>query len=784
MAITKAQKKKAKRKTKLQARRKAEHAEARLDKADFFAGEANWYKDQGNFDKALYFLKKALKLTPNNVDYMGALVYLGFQMDDPEVQFDGLMRLHHCDQMDDMLLPHFVNALIDKKNFELAIQTIDRLIVRLPSMKIANKRKLNRELKRNREYCQYQYRLQQARHAPSPKPHPASRSKDQAREKPVQKTSPETNTTPAPPKPAASKSSLPEIPVTVVIDRNSFQTPLAAGVVSTHEQYAVALEAQRIRFRESFENLICLPTLQNVQSFWYQEETARKVLKTLRGRALLSDEVGLGKTIEAGVVLKEYIQRGMVKSALILTPTPLVSQWREELKAKFALDFPSTDDPDFRKPDEAFWDQPFVLASINQAKSKRNFETVTSREYDMVIVDEAHHLKNRNTLNWKLVNALKKRFLLLLTATPVENNLMELYNLITLLKPGQLKTASAFREEFMTKGDPTSPQNRSRLKELLGQVMIRNTRAVAKINIPPRFAETVRVEPTNAEKELYERISALVRSINQTNGTGNKLLLKHLLAEAGSSPRAVELTLSRMMDKRELLLDHEKQIQAVRNLTRSMGDTRKNKVLLKLIQGTPGKKIVFVKYMGTLEHITAFLAWEKIPHATFHGQMSNPEKDAQIAQFKDATDILVTTEIGGEGRNLQFCHQMINYDLPWNPMKIEQRIGRIHRIGQEKEVRIYNLCAANSIEDYILEILDRKINMFEMVIGEIEMVLGRVSGEKDFSDRVYDIWMQATLPEERQQGFDQLATQLKRSRTRYRTTKELDEKLFGENYEL
>ena len=131
----------------------------------------------------------------------------------------------------------------------------------------------------------------------------------------------------------------------------------------------------------------------------------------------------------------------------------------------------------------------------------------------------------------------------------------------------------------------------------------------------------------------------------------------------------------------------------------------------------------------------------------FHGGMTNQTKDEQIQLFRESRDILVTTEIGGEGRNLQFCHQMINYDLPWNPMKIEQRIGRIHRIGQENEVRIFNLCAMGSIEDYILEVLDRKINMFEMVIGEIDMVLGRVSGEKDFSDRVYDIWLQSASPD-------------------------------------
>ena len=559
---------------------------------------------------------------------------------------------------------------------------------------------------------------------------------------------------------------------------------MSAGVAATYQQYEVALEAQRIRFRDSFESLICLTDLHNIRSFWYQEETARKVLKSFRGRALLSDEVGLGKTIEACIVLREYIQRGMVKSALILTPTPLVSQWKEELKTKFDLDFPSTDDPDFRKNEKAFWDQGFILASINHAKGKRNFERVTRREYDIVIVDEAHHLKNRQTLNWKLVNALKKRFLLLLTATPVENNLMELYNLITLLKPGQLRTASAFRKEFMTKGDPTSPQNRARLKELLGQVMIRNTRALAKINIPPRFAETIRVEPTASEKDLYERIDQLVAAINRTDGIGNKLLLKNLLAEAGSSPRAVELTLTRMLRKKDLLLDHQRQIQAICNLSRSMADTCKNRFLLELVRSRPGKKIIFVKFMGTLEQITDFLSWEKIPHAVFHGKMSNQAKNEQIQSFREGRDILVTTEIGGEGRNLQFCHQMINYDLPWNPMKIEQRIGRLHRIGQENEVQIYNLCAAGSIEDYILEILDRKINMFEMVIGEIDMVLGRVRGESDFSDRVYDIWMQSATPADRKKGFTQLAVELKRSKTQYENTRALDEKLFGENYEL
>jgi SNF2 family DNA or RNA helicase len=314
--------------------------------------------------------------------------------------------------------------------------------------------------------------------------------------------------------------------------------------------------------------------------------------------------------------------------------------------------------------------------------------------------------------------------------------------------------------------------------------MIRNTRALAKIGIPPRFAQTIRVKPTATESMLYQRITDLISHINKTDHKGNKLLLKNLLAEAGSSPMALELTLERLLAGRDFLWDHEQEIRAIHNLCRTMGDTEKNKVLLKLIRSSKGKKIVFANYLGTLDHLSKFLSWNDIPHAVFHGRLNNQQKDAEIASFREEKDILVTTEIGGEGRNLQFCHQMINYDLPWNPMKIEQRIGRIHRLGQQNEVMIYNFCAAESIEEYILNILDRKINMFEMVIGEIDMILGRIRDEKDFSDMVYDIWTNSLSKKDREHGFGRLAARLQRSKVQYTKTKDLDEKLFGVNYEL
>ena len=779
MAKIKSKKRQDKRKAKLKERRNKLAANIQKERADYFFHEAMWYWDRMDREKALTLLMKALRYDPKSPDMLEAMVDLGFELDRQDLMCKGLLRLYNNGQIEDERLIVLCDLLVRDKQYEVALDVADQLLNMLPEIKIRNKRKVRSDMAKIQQYCRGQLEILQKPTLP-----PSTTILKPPLEKTVEseKLLPKSK----PLKKPANRVPVPQIPISIEVDAASFAQPLSRGHLTSHENYNLALEGYQIRFKESFEHLICLVNLKGVRSLWYQEETARKVLKRFRGRTLLSDEVGLGKTIEASIVLKEYIQRGMVKSALILTPTSLVSQWKEELREKFGLDFPSTDDPDYRTNRNRFWQAPFILASINLAKSKKNFSVVTEREYDMVIVDEAHHLKNRSTLNWKLVNTLKKRFLLLLTATPVENNLMELYNLITLLKPGQLKTASEFRKKFMTRGDPTDPRNRSRLKALLGEVMIRNTRAIANIGLPPRFAHTIRVDPSGSEKGLYERITGLIQGINATDGTGpgRKLLLKTLLAEAGSSPHAVNMTLSRMLSKKDLLLHHQKEIQAINNLCRSMDDTRKSRMLLKLIRSSSEKKIIFVKYLATLDHLSTFLSWNKVPHAMFHGRLNNRSKDEQIKRFKEETNILLTTEIGGEGRNLQFCHQMINYDLPWNPMKIEQRIGRIHRIGQKQVVTIYNLCATGSAEDYILEVLDKKINMFELVIGEIDMILGRIRGEKEFSDMVYDIWIQSVSDAERKKKFDQLATRLKRNKAGYEKTKALDKKLFGEDYEL
>jgi superfamily II DNA or RNA helicase len=575
----------------------------------------------------------------------------------------------------------------------------------------------------------------------------------------------------------------PELKISFALNSAPLLEAIGASRRDDPEAMELALKAYKLSFRGSYDQLLCLSTLRNIESLWYQEETARKVMKTFRGRAILADEVGLGKTIEAGIILKEYLMRGLVRTVLILVPSSLVFQWKEELREKFGLPFVSSQDPLFREDPERFWAEPFLLVSLQTARSKRHWGAITSRPFDLVIVDEAHHLKNRATGNWKVANALQKTFLLLLTATPVQNKLEELYNLVTLLKPGHLKTLRAFKEEFVTRGNPTDPRNREKLRQLLKEVMVRNTRSVTRLHLPPRFAFTTRVNPTPQETLFYQEVSDFVTSsASLSEGDFSRLGLRRLLEATGSSHFAALRMLKRMADQ-----STDGAREKIDHILLSGADIQmgsKSQKVIELLLASREQKIVFVNYRATLEHLQNLLREKNIPHALLHGGLTPAQKQAAIEAFQNGTAVLLTTAAGGEGYNLHFCHVMINYDLPWNPMQIEQRIGRLHRIGQEKEVQVYNFCAGGSLEDYILEILDRKINMFELVIGEVEMILGRIEDEQEFSDLVYDIWARNPDEAQRRKAFDLLGARLQRARQAYEESRELDRKIFGEDFGL
>ena len=221
-------------------------------------------------------------------------------------------------------------------------------------------------------------------------------------------------------------------------------------------------------------------------------------------------------------------------------------------------------------------------------------------------------------------------------------------------------------------------------------------------------------------------------------------------------------------------------------LFRSCGyvpNTSKTARLLELLAASREKVLVFSRFTATLEDIGRRLSESGIGFSVFQGNMSAADKDRAVLNFQNGAHVMLCSEIGGEGRNLQFCSTMVNFDLPWNPMKIEQRIGRIHRIGQTRDVFIFNLCAVGSLEARLLDLLTEKIRMFELVVGEVGSILGNLDGGEEFESLVLNLWMQSHNDQELEHSFDALGQSLLEAQEQYVQTKELDEALFGDDYE-
>ena len=428
-----------------------------------------------------------------------------------------------------------------------------------------------------------------------------------------------------------------------IVGTERLQTALAAPGASL-TRLDVALSAWRMRLRDQFDELLCLTRLTHIRRLDYQVETVLKVLRTFRGRALLADEVGLGKTIEAGMLISEFVLRGMARRTLVIAPAALVGQWQSELSAKFGIAARSTDEALFRADPELAWQDAsgVVVASLQLVRSIRHAALVREQKWDLVIVDEAHHIKNRDTAGYQLVDALKSRYLLLLTATPVENSLDELYNLVTLLRPGQLATPAAFKREFLAKGDPFSPRNREKLRGLLGEVMIRNTRALAghAIELPPRFAQTVIVEPLPAERELYDVVTRAVRA-GAARPDGKRIAMRLLLEQAGSSAQAVLAALARAAGEASVSdvkankrgaspsrLPLQSELERAAAAACAAGSSKLSR-LLEIVRTLPalpsgGKMLVFTRFRATLDFVCQGLAASGVAHVTFHGGMTGP----------------------------------------------------------------------------------------------------------------------------------------------------------------
>jgi superfamily II DNA or RNA helicase len=589
---------------------------------------------------------------------------------------------------------------------------------------------------------------------------------------------------PAPPAVASAPAELPRIEIDIPFAAEFDLAPLLRAAAGRPEPdggwYLLRERFAQLGLAQGFDELLCLPHLHGIETFWYQVETVRKVLKQFRGRVLLADEVGLGKTIEAGMVLKEYLLRGMVESVLVLVPASLVGQWREELETKFDISCATTHDALLKSDPDRFWSQKRVIASIAQARRSEHAQRLLERSFDLVVVDEAHHLRDRTSQSYKLVDALNKRFLLLLSATPVQNDLTELYNLLTLLKPGIFKTLKEFKSAYMMAGKPRQPVNPERLRELMRGAMIRNTRAVVALKLPRRHASTIRVDGTEGERDAYQDLAAAVRSLAAESGPGrNRLSLRHLLAAAGSSPAAATGAIRRFSAGRAA----EPTWRRLAEQWAALSTGGKQAALLDLLRRNPvEKKLVFVHYRETLDQLAGLLTRHGMAFARFEGGLSGLEKDAAIAAFRDELPVLLCTESGGEGRNIQFCNTLINFDVPWNPMAIEQRIGRIDRIGQQREVFVFNLVTRDTLEEQVLHLLDEKISMFELVVGEVGAILGGIEEDRDFAELVLDAWLETT-DATRTEAFDALGRRLDVARQQHEGAKALDDALFGQDFE-
>ncbi|WP_420488660.1 DEAD/DEAH box helicase [Paenibacillus arenosi] len=528
--------------------------------------------------------------------------------------------------------------------------------------------------------------------------------------------------------------------------------------------FQLAYEAEQARLVKSFDELQCLTHLTSVEPLPHQLDTARKVLHEMRGRAILADEVGLGKTIEAGLILKEYMVRNLVKKTLILVPASLVLQWVRELNHKFGISAVAQ-----KKP--YHWQSEVVVASMDTAKREPHRSILMDQEYDMIIIDEAHKLKNRKTTNYQFIVQLRKKFCLLLTATPVQNDMNELYNLITLLKPGQLGRQGEYSANYVA--DKRLPKNEGGLQQELSKVMIRNRRGEGGVHFTKRIVKNIPLTLSAEEQALYDGVTTFVREQYQSNGgdLGSMFSMITLQREVCSSRDAVFLTLVNLSKKLAEDSPIRSKIWELVDLIKGIKENTKAETAMNLIREMNEKVIIFTEYRATQEYLMQYFSNHGLLAVPYRGGMNRGKKDWMMDLFRGRAQVMIATEAGGEGINLQFCHHMINFDLPWNPMRVEQRIGRVHRLGQTNDVKIYNLSTQGTIEEHILNLLHEKINMFEMVIGRLDMILERFEEQGSFERNLSRILLEANSKEDIDREVHSLGQSLNSIRDEVHTDK-------------
>jgi hypothetical protein len=572
---------------------------------------------------------------------------------------------------------------------------------------------------------------------------------------------------------------------------------------------------------------------------------------------LLADEVGLGKTIEAGLVLCQYWAERK-RRLLVICPASLRKQWSLELEEKFNLPNVILDSRTYRQAEVGGNPAPFlsdrvVVTSMNFASTMR--AEIKAVPFDLVVIDEAHKLRNAyrpsNKIGQNIKWAVEERRKLLLTATPLQNSLLELFGLATVLDEMIFGDVNSFRAQYVTNAADTRAL-RERLLHFCQRTLRRQV--VEYIQYTERRPMTFKFHPTDDEQKLYEAISEYLMRENtfafpKRQRHLTTLILRKLLA---SSSRAVASTLDTMKTRLGLLRDglpvtdqlaedliEDEEIEGdlldeilgdsnaedesakpdnekpsrqaleaeITELSRysqwalSIGIDTKSRSLHKALEvglvemvkmGAKRKALIFTESRRTQEYLKNYL--EANGYAgqivLFNGTNSDPlsrqvldrwiednassgrvtgsrpidSRTALIEHFRDFATIMIATEAAAEGVNLQFCSLVVNYDLPWNPQRIEQRIGRCHRYGQKHDVVVINfLNERNEADRRVHELLSEKFNLFSGVFGASDEVLGSIESGVDFERRVLAIYQQCRTLEEIDHAFRQLQKEMEES---------------------
>ena len=560
--------------------------------------------------------------------------------------------------------------------------------------------------------------------------------------------------------------------------------------------YALNLRSQLFRTPASFDTLLAPRVLfDRVRPHPYQLRVVQQVLREKAPAAILADEVGLGKTIEAGLIYKELALRGAVRSALVLAPKALLSQWQEELRERFDEDFVLTDEKRFLGFDR----EPRVICSLPQFV--RSFNRVGGRPWDLLIVDEAHLLANPDSKRRRSVAQLRARWRLLLTATPVANKLTDLYSLIDLVVPGKLGTLRQFIDEYVA--DPGTcrvlqPRRVAQLRAVVREVTCRTRRAETDIAFTRRDVRTRSITPTPDEDALIADVTEYLRALyrrlppparaarasepSSTSRLNRGAVIREIMAlqqSLSSSPRAIEQSLRRRAEREA---DERDMLLALAERCRATASAKERLLLETLDELGREPALIFTLRLETAARLREVMLARGRTAECYVGALSRGEREALIEQFNaGALDTLVATDAGAEGLNLQQrCHTVFNYDLHWNPMRIEQRIGRVHRLGQTQDVAVYNFVLRDSIDDYVVRLLYQKIDLFTMTIGGLETVLAEMQeGEVDLEERVLEALLRTETKEELSREVEALGVELQAARDRQHEAESLTAGVLG-----